>query len=210
MWRGVLRRVVLITALLSVLNTGRAVRAEPITYESFGDVGATAGVPIGNFSINPTSGTLTQPGTLTLAAFQAEALPAGASLTYTNLPFYIEVYFYPQGTGLYDQFSELYVTGVLNGTVTGSNFSDVVATVMSFESPETASPPFSLGSISMPSQVLAPSAVNGGVTELVAVVAGGSEVPEPSVLAMAGLLAGVGIGRVALRRRRAARSSSPS
>ena len=81
---------------LMALCLERTGRADPIEYTSSGDIGAPTGTPIGNFAINPTNGWLLGPGSISLATFQAEALPSGAGLAYTDTPFYINVNFYPQ------------------------------------------------------------------------------------------------------------------
>ena len=98
----------------------RTVKADPIGYLSSGYIGNPTGAPIGNFVIAPTNGTFLDPETFAVATFQAENLPSGAGLTYTNMPFDISVNFYPQPTNSPVDPSQLSIQGVLNGTVTGS------------------------------------------------------------------------------------------
>jgi hypothetical protein len=165
---------------------------------SSGDVGYPAGVPIGNFSFNATSGTLLGPGTFSLGTFVASPLPEGAGLTYNNLPFYITVWFNSQGPINFSTSSELSIRGVLNGTVTGSMSSNVVATVTSMQSFGPDPLPFSLDSFNvLTPQTLAPSGINGGNTAFMAQL---NAIPEPGPLAMMGLLAGWAVLRLSLRR----------
>jgi hypothetical protein len=192
----------LLVLLIPLIAPGleRTVRAEPMGYSSSGDIGNTSGEPIGNFAITPTSGTLSDRGTFELAIFQAEDLPSGAGLTYTNMPFYINVSVYPQATNWSVDPSGLSIQGVLNGTVTGSNASDVVATITSIESIGPNPLPFSLSSFSVLGPItLAPGGVDGGTTILMGQITDQS-VPEPTPLAMMALLA-IGAGlRLGMRR----------
>src|SRR5262249_59445515 len=110
-------------------------------------------------------------------------------LTYHNLPFYIEVAFYPQGQNgpvPLGPSSSLAIQGVLNGTVTGTSSSDVVATITSVQASGPGILPFPLDSFNiLAPQTLAPSGINGGITPLIAQVAA---VPEPTPIPLIGLL----------------------
>jgi hypothetical protein len=175
----------LVTPLIA-LSFARTVRADPIPYTSWGDVGAAGGASIGNFSVNPTNGTLLGPGSLALASFQAPTVPTGATLTFTNMPFYISVDFQPVGqNGL---IPELTIHGELNGTITGTSSSNVVATVTSVQASGPYPLPFSLDSFNvLTPQTLAPSGINGGTTALIGQVTAMST-PEPTPLALLGIL----------------------
>jgi hypothetical protein len=191
----------LVATPLIALAIAPTVRADPIPYTSYGDVGTQAGVPIGNFGFNYALGTLLMPGTFSLGSFQAQPLPDGAGLTYHNLPFFIDVTFYPQGQtgpGAYAASSDLSIQGVLNGTVTGTSFSDVVATITSVKAGGPGVLPFPLDSFNVLTPLtLAPSGINGGVTNLIAQV---TAVPEPTPLALMVVLTGLTALRSGIRR----------
>ncbi len=212
MWQSTTRRLIFVLTLSLALNFAQTGGADAIQYSSGGDVGNSAGVPIGNFDISYMNGTLLTPGSFTVADFQAEALPTGAGLTYSNMPFYVDVTFNnPQQTnnGFYDEAS-LNIQGVLNGTVTGSTSSNVEATVTSTSLQYTGPSflPFSASSITfLTPQTLAPSGINGGITPLVASIALATPLPEPTPLVMMEVLAGW--AAVRLVRRRFRRSGSP-
>jgi hypothetical protein len=195
--------------VLSLVRTGGA---DPIQYSTGGDVGNSVGVPIGNFAIQYMNSTLMTPGSFTVASFQAEALPNGASLTYTNMPFYVDVEFKSpqQSSNGFSEEAFLNIQGVLNGTVTGSTSSNVEATVTStslqFTGPNFL--PFSASSITfLTPQTLAPSGINRGITPLIAQIALASPLPEPTPLVMMEVLAGWAAFR--LVRRRIRRRESP-
>ncbi len=208
MQRATLRVLLCTTTLLVAWSSGRTARADAISFSSWGDIGGTSGTPIGNFAINSTSGTLLGPGSFTLGSFQARDLPSGSGLTYTNMPFFIDVQFTPQGGGS-SSVSELQVQGVLNGTVTGTTSSNVVASVTSIQSIGQNALPFPLTAVGvLGPQTLAPSGINGGVTALAGQITSGWNVPEPTPLAMAGLMAALGACRLASRRRAEARASA--
>ncbi len=191
----------LVTPLIA-LSFARTVRADPIVYQSYGDVGVAGSAPIGSFSLNSTSGTLIGPGSIALATFQAPTVPTGATLTFTNMPFYISVDFHPDSQN--SDASVLSINGMLNGTLTGTSNSNVVATVTSVQTTGPDSLPFSLDSFNvLAPQALAPSGINGGTTTLIGQITAMST-PEPTPLAMLGLLAGWVAYRMVLRRSRRA------
>ena len=181
----------LLTSLLA-LSFARTVRADPIPYTSMGAVGAAGGNPVGNFTLDATNGALFGPGSLELATFQAPAVPIGATLTFTDMPFYINVDFYPANQTpplpLAD-LSQVTIHGELNGTLTGTTSSNVVATVTSVQNTGPLALPFSLGSFNVLSpQTLDPSGYNGGTTTLIGQVTT-LATPEPTPLALLGILA---------------------
>jgi hypothetical protein len=177
---------------LIALSFARTVRADPIPYTSSGGLGAAGGSSVGNFSINATNGALFGPGSLQLASFQAPAVPDGATLTFTDMPFYINVDFYPANQTpplpLAD-LSQVTIKGELNGTLTGATSSSVVASVTSVQSTGPNPLPFSLSSFNvLAPQTLAPSGYGGGTTTLIGQVTALST-PEPTPLALLGILA---------------------
>ena len=99
MRRSTTRWLPLLVTPLIALAFARTGRAAPIAYSTTGNIGTMAGVPIGSFNFNSTSGTLVGPGIFSLGSFAARPLPEGAGLTYHNLPFYINVTFTPAATG---------------------------------------------------------------------------------------------------------------
>jgi len=159
------------------------------------------------------SSSLTYDGTsaITLGQFQVATLAAGQETDYKNTPFSLTYnpVSYSNGTSnmAYSSISPITITGVLNGSVTGSA-SSVVATFNSITSPAFGSPDGStLNTISIannPLNLVAPSA--GGNTTVQALVvatspspAGGGgtnppSTPEPTTLAiLATALVGLGL-----------------
>src|SRR5262249_41468120 len=149
MRRLTMRWLPVLLTLLIALSFERTGRAAPIPYTTSGTVGATAGVPIGNFDFVPASGTLLLPGAFSLGRFSARPLQDGASLTFHDMPYYIDVTITSPastGSGSPDVTSGLMIQGLLNGTVTGTSSSDVLATVTSVTSIGAAPLPFPLDS----------------------------------------------------------------
>jgi hypothetical protein len=198
MRRSTTRCLLLLVALLIALTFPGTGRAAPITYTTSGDIGTKTGPPIGNFSFNPTSGTVLLPGTFSLGSFSAQALPEGTGLSYSHLPFYINVALQSPGpSGSIS--SGLSIQGELNGTITGTTSSTVVATLTSVQATGPGMLPFPVDSFNVGPQTLAPSGVNGGMTSLMGQV---NAVPEPTPLAMMGLLAASAGLRAGIRRTR--------
>lgn len=176
-------------ALVGFSSIG-TVTAAPLTgtysYSTWGDVGARAGVPVGTIWFDGArQSTLLTPGSISLGQFESRALPEGAGLTYHNMPFYITLTTEQVGGG-YGSSGGLSIEGVLNGTVTGTTRSDVLATVTSIRPFGPGPLPFPLASFHIDApQVLAAPGVNGGLTTLTARI---DPIPEPTswaVFAMA-------------------------
>jgi hypothetical protein len=192
----------ILTAVATLTAISSPLKADPIpqtlSYQSLGTIGGTAGVGIGSFTLAPSQGTAEIPGAFTLGTFQAEPLPDGAGLTYTNLPFSIDIQFRdPSSTSSTPPVTDIVVQGVLNGTVTGTQASSVVASITSIEQNwATGTPLLSPTNlmIAVP-QLLAPSGINGGVTPLI----GQLSMPDPVPEAATVVLWGVGIALVARR-----------
>jgi hypothetical protein len=157
-------------------------------------------VPITNAQVDATSN-------IPLGYFQVAALPSGQSTTYDNTPFSIT--FVPSslnGTALASPGS-VEVTGVLNGVVTGSTQSGVLATfdTLSNGSFQLAGASSTL-SIPQSGAALVPSSAGNGTTtvEGMIVTNGTPEVPapEPSTIALfLSTVGGLGLRKYVLSRR---------
>jgi hypothetical protein len=231
-WTGLRTSVV---ALGLVAAAAGGTRADAITsanagatstllaYDTVSSTVGTTGITGGPSAISfipLTGGTFLSPSSLSLGMFQASPLADGQSVSYNNTPFDIKfnvdgvnnnTSFQPNGT-------PVDITGVLNGTLTGSNQSSVTAT---FNPPaasvasagDPTSYAFATGLYNNTLKVsdnpvsIVPSSSNSGMTSAEAVlttqVAATAPVPEPStVVLFAGTLAGLGLRR-RLRRPRA-------
>jgi PEP-CTERM motif len=219
-WVGSLKVAAFLIWLLSMATQAGA---GPISYQTQGDIfpwkygdGGSSGITgtnVINFQ-NLSAGTLSAPGALPLGQFVVNPLPDGQSTTYNNAAFLITLNTnlggQPVPAGSNDApFSSVQLYGVLNGTVTGSGQSSVVAHVMSItpnspisdpENPKTPilDLPFPLSALTADQSVtLGPSSVAGGVTPFSASL---SVVPEPSSLLV--FLLGAGTIGVFARRGR--------
>jgi hypothetical protein len=163
-------------------------------------------VPITNSQVSATSN-------VPLGYFQVAAEPTGQSTTYTNTPFSIN--FIP-GTVAGEtptSASPITITGVFNGTITGSNQSSVVATFNTFNGVSTltaASGTFT-STLSIPQSSmlpLVPSSAGSGATTVEGMIAttlsSNNEVaaPEPSTIALfLSTVCGLGLRKYVLARR---------
>jgi hypothetical protein len=191
---------------------------------SIGTTGVT-GDPSGLKISSVAGGTFLTPSYLSLGAFQTSALPAGQTTTYTNTPFHImfaadsingQTGITPNGAA---SSAPIDLGGVLNGTLTGGNNSQLTATFGKFVNgvftPYTSTDSFKFNTglyantLTLPTNPvpIVPSTTNGGVTTLQAFLTStpvGSPVPEPStVVLFAATVAGLGF-RHRLRKARAA------
>lgn len=178
-------------------TTEAAPISQPIDYATTGFVGGGSG-PI-SFTGN-TSSFLT-PGVINLGDFNLAALGSGTTQAFNNTAFSINVAF-PSGPDGAFPWANVAITGVLNGTITGNNFSDVIATFKTVSQQGDTPLPFDLDTFQLIGPVhLSPNSINGGSTSLFAyvgpVLAGQDiTVPEPSTLAFFALsLAGLGYAR---------------
>jgi hypothetical protein len=204
--------------------------ASPVlSYNTVGSTIGTTGVsgtPLVTFV--PVTGSFMSPSSLSFGAFQVAA-PTSGTTTYTNTPFSIEMtatgvngqsLITPSAgssadtagtstTGLSPNESPIMLTGVLNGSVSASNQSSVVAT---FD--PLAKSAFQTGlytnTLSQPDSPLhlVPSTTNGGLTSvqapLVTQTTVSNPVPEPSSVAVfAAAIAGLAAHRWRARRRAA-------
>jgi hypothetical protein len=163
-------------------------------------------VPITNSQVSATSN-------IPLGYFQVAAEPTGQSTTYANTPFSIN--FIP-GTIAGEtptSSSPVTITGVLNGTITGSNQSSVVATFNTFNGVstlETADATYK-STLSIPQSSmlpLVPSSAGNGATTVEGMIATklspNNEVPapEPSTIALfLSTVCGLGLRKYVLARR---------
>jgi hypothetical protein len=163
-------------------------------------------VPITNSQVSATSN-------IPLGYFQVAAEPTGQSTTYTNTPFSIN--FIP-GTVAGEtptSSSPITITGVVNGTITGSNQSSVVATfntVSGVSNLAAASGTFS-STLTIPQGSmlpLVPSSAGSGATTVEGMISTAlspnNEVPapEPSTIALfLSTVCGLGLRKYVLARR---------
>jgi hypothetical protein len=178
---------------LTLETTGRAA---PITYTTSGWVGSQSGSQGYDLNYDPTSGTLVLPGTISLGSLAAQVLPTGLGLTYSHVPFEIDVNFQTQGSSG-PETSGMKLQGEINGAILGAMFSNAVATISSVQATGPGTLPFPVSSFDFGSQAIAASGVNGGITPLMGQI---SAVPEPTPLAIVGILVGWAALRSRVRR----------
>jgi hypothetical protein len=155
---------------------------------------------------------------ISLGFFQVAAQAAGQSTTYNNTPFSIT--YVPSSIDGNTVNSSISITGVLNGTATGDNFSTVVATFNplssgSFQATDGGSQVTSTLSIppSQSSQLLVPSLTGNGETTVEGLVtttgtpANETPAPEPSTIALfLSTVGGLGLRKYVLARRQPSRA----
>jgi hypothetical protein len=178
------------------------------SYSTDGNIASQTGVAPITF-ISPSSQAFTTPGTFSLGQFDAvNMLPASATLTYNNTPFIIDLNV-PSGNGMGTY--TYAISGNLNGSITGSGSSTMVATVSSitgvpnlFDGTPTTPPfPASDLSVSVPQGINAPNALMGtdGLTTLYAQVSPGLGLPAPAPEPASIAIFGTALAAWGLRRR---------
>lgn len=167
-----------------------AITNATMTYDTAGSVSTTGVSGAGNVIsyIPVTSGSFTSPSFLSLGVFQVAPLKDGQATTYDNTPFTITLL--PasvNGETVSADVTPISLTGVLNGTITGSSQSSVVAT---FD--PIADPSFSTGSYTHTVNLtdatlsLVPSGTGGQTSIQAGFQSSGGEapVPEPTTIAL--------------------------
>jgi len=185
-----------------------AASVQSYAYTTTGDIDGMSGRPPIEFIGQSGPNVLTAPGSFNLGSFQANLLPASATLTYDNTPFTIDLHvvdnrlpgvlYFPA----YAYDTDYKISGVLNGSITGDGHSTMYARMTSIV--DTADrglfgePPFPVSDI----KVLAPQGINAPDGKTVGITSLGAQViipgfplpapaPEPtSVAAFAVALAG--------------------
>ncbi len=200
-------RIVAIALGLFTSATAGAKADGILTYSTSGYVNGSTGVStmLDGTTVAPTTNAITYASVnnttvdtisnLALGEFQVAPLAANMTTTYTNTPFSFTLIPSAYNGAALSNFTPLTITGVLNGMLTGSTQSSVIATISSI-SENT----FQLGGATstlagLPNQVLlvpnsGPNS-NGGVTTLEAAIntvgtvnPAQAPVPEPSTIAL--------------------------
>ncbi len=214
MWRMTPRfatAALLATLTLAAASATKASAAASVQSYSYSTVGSVSGLPsnIGPVEFNGLSsgGTLTTPGAFLLGSFQANPLPATATLTFANTPFMIDVLVASQpGASVVAPAYDYHISGLINGSITGSGSSTMYAVVTSITGDDFGlgtTPPFPVSDLSVitPAGIAAPFGLNSGFSPLSAqVLIPGFPVPAPapeptSIAAFAAALAGLAIRR---------------
>lgn len=180
-------------------STSNSVQSQ-LEYSTAGAIGTTgvSGPNVISFNSVP-AGSFSSPSNFSLGSFVVSALPTGQSTTYTNTPFRL-TYLATKVDGQVPSPNQtpIQLTGVLNGTITGSGQSSVEAT---FDS--TKPMMFQTGgmlntlTVSDPTVHLVPSLTNGGLTTAQAqITVQEAPIPEPTSVALfLTALAGAGLRR---------------
>jgi hypothetical protein len=206
--------------VLAVFAQAPKAEASPVVnYSTSGtiDSNGVTGTPVISFN-SVLNSAFESPSSFSLGDFQVAALPTGQKVSYDNTKFHI-TYLVNSVDGSAPKPNEtpIQVSGVLNGTIQGSNQSDVRATFDPITNAKFQTGSFSNAlSITDSPLTLVPSTTNSGQTSAQAFLTstmtttppdsggGGStpSVPEPSTIALfLTTLAGLGVQRA--RRHRA-------
>jgi hypothetical protein len=178
-----------------------------INYNTTGSVGLDGITGRNVVSFRVTGGSFTAPSSFSLGEFMVGALDPGEATTYDNTPFSISYLTQMvDGVSPTPNQTPITLTGVLNGTFTGANQSDVVAT---FD--PTTQALFRTGdflnslTISAGTIALVPATTNDGRTTVQGqIIVHAAPIPEPASLAVFVFAAGAGL---MFRRRMRARVS---
>jgi hypothetical protein len=194
----------LATAL--VLAAGSTASADKIVYDTSGLVGSTGITGTAAITFVPvTQNFFNAPSTLSLGTFVVAALPNGQTTTYNHTPFAVSFAIKTvDGLNVAAVPQLLTVTGFLNGTLTGSNLSTIIAVFNPIPNSHIVLGPNLAAVLSLPSpqRTLVPSTTLGGQSTAEAFVDLFVTTPEPSSIAMF-LAVGAGLGYYRLRRKSA-------
>lgn len=189
---------------LAALAAPRAASAGAIVYDTSGLVGNTGvtGTNVISF-VSVSQNSFTAPSTLSLGTFVVAALPEGQTTTYNHTPFAMSFAIKTvNGINVAANPPMLTLTGFLNGTVTGSNLSTVIAQFDPISDGKIVLGPDMSVVLTLPSpqRTLVPSTTLGGKSTAEAFVQPFVRTPEPGVMALFAVV-GAGVGLRQLRRR---------
>ena len=208
-WTGLRAGVLAAGMVVLAASSGRADAIMNYTTSGSIDSGGVSGPGVISF-IPVSTNQFNAPSAFSLGDFQVAALPDGQTTTYTNTPFHITYLANTvNGQAPNPNQTPIQVSGVLNGTVTGSNQSSVVATFDPISNSTFLTGQYSntIGILDSPLS-LVPSTTNNGQTSAQATLdtqfQGTNPIPEPTSIALfLTTLAGLGV-RHRVRARRAA------
>ena len=201
------RRRLLGTLLFTLAISGMisaTARAGAIVYNTSGLIGSSGVTGTNVISFVPVSAnSFTAPSTLSLGTFVVAALPTGQTTTYNHTPFAVSFGITTvNGVNVAASPPLLTVTGFLNGLLSGSNRSTVIAVFDPIANSNIKVGPDFFVNLSLPSpqRTLVPSTTSGGQSTAEGFVTLFHETPEPTAIALF-IVAGAGLGLVRLRRR---------
>lgn len=202
------RRRLLGTLLFSLAISGMVsatARAGAIVYNTTGLIGSSGVTGTNVISFVPVSAnSFTAPSTLSLGTFVVAALPTGQTTEYNHTPFSVTFGITTvNGINVAADPPLLTVTGFLNGLLSGSNRSTVIAVFNPIANPKIQVGPHLSLEVGLPSpqRTLVPSTTSGGQSTAEAfVLLHVVNTPEPAAFAL-WAVAGMSLSLVRLRRR---------
>ncbi len=219
-WTGLKASVVALGLVATLAGSAQA--APMMTYDTIGStIGSSTVADPGAITFTPVTGaSFLAPSALSLGAFQIQPVADGQTATYNNVPFTITLNSTMVGGAAPNpNTTPVSITGMLNGTVSGPNQANIIAT---FNQPAATTNPdgtvnsdpgyqFVTGLYSNTLHVadnplhLVPSSSNSGETSVQALLTNSvvtAPVPEPSTLLLfAATAAGLGLRRQIRRAR---------
>jgi hypothetical protein len=202
--RGWIGARLAVVAIVFAIGVAPRAWSSPVSVNDYATAGAIDSSGISGPNVitfnNVAGGQYTSPSGFSLGEFVVSALPADSTTTYTNTPFSL-TYLAQKVNGGIPTVNEtpLVITGKLNGAVTGSGQSSVVATF----DPVQPDPTFRTGdfvnTLTVPNSfLLVPSSTNNGRTTIQSTITSSFNplpvpAPEPATIAVF-VMAGVGLG----------------